>query len=1224
PSVRLLLPTGCFPIEPFFVYRHTFRTSLARLKPPFIMFNNSETLLMQPAEFQDLLLCESYFDDFTHSTEMDRPPSPNHITPQAHSNIRRDPAQQQQPPPPTSFSSFEAQLQALLAGNNASPAVSQPLQSNFNSFDWDLGNTMGSASENSIFSSPEILAAMSSPESKDGNMILLPTSPLTFSSPSGSSPSMSPPYHGDLHAFPNDFTMPSPPNSYRGAVPHYNKLDSISMLNERDYYGQPQQTRTMSVANIMKDERTSEPRDIPTDHNARKRRKSIPLTSPTGVLPAAAKKMAAAKGVKATAAKRRSADDSLDSLQAINIPVTPSNEFPPSSATSLMSIQNAQQQQQQHSQQSNAATSQFATAFNQQQSIWPGVNALVDMKQSMLGGDTQKIPIQRLKPPTGLQLPPFPPQPTKQQKKVAHNAIERRYRNNINDRISDLKSVVPALCHGKIKDKSGSKNMDDDEDDDENEIDGVAAATKLNKATILRKATEYIVYLKKNSERVREENAALKNLVAQMPRGHDILAVFEAQQQAREQAHKEAQDSPSEYGDDDEFSPNSNTPPSNGGGGRALMALFMCVTFFSASPLTAGPQQQLNHHHEGRAMGQIPTANVVNTSYSSALSPRWIEMLAGLNYWTIFRTLAFALCVAYFCLPSSIFKFRRVNSRNSKRKSGHVKYGNPSYKLQTAQQFYNALVASLPHSPPTSYIGLAANLLVEGFRLVIRRSLGIDVSYNDTELYDNELALAGTWMRIGEVECTGGNPNVSRMSMLYHCIKTINVFETIEEEHISNPFRIYATAAIQVAIAIPSPSLARKASQHLWRLAMHSAEVENDEESAEWIESLLWDVHDDDYEDRMENMVDSEIWCNALEVMKKSVHFDRAASTAVAQRRGRRHGRKAPTSASTGISLAVASTVPIEILSNFQSYYNLQIVFGRLIKLISTPAPSSAQSDIGSEYIESIFDPILSTTIAGSVPHWYALVGAAVEAFWKADLTLGEKYVCQLRQLPKNVAADPEDEATLKGDLTKRVIAYTLLGVAFLKRVKITEGVRVLEKAQNLQQDRKKVSSSGPEGPEPSSAHPADAGDLESSVCTLAEFVVGLCGLEAWIDAWRRSEDEAAAVHEESDARLQDNRPISPKEEELDIRGIHASIMHMIKTLRRMVNTAPLKSLDTTQELLKRLCRVDRMVFDIDGDVVDSGVDYEEEGEIKDELDTKEEGEINIGERALKVLRGVR
>jgi hypothetical protein len=118
----------------------------------------------------------------------------------------------------------------------------------------------------------------------------------------------------------------------------------------------------------------------------------------------------------------------------------------------------------------------------------------------------------------------------RQLKKVAHNAIERRYRNNINDCIHELKNVVPALYRAKIKEKSSGDDSDDDEDDiggDEPEIvDGVEIAKKLNKATILHKATQYILHLKYANSLAEKENQVLQQIISQMPDGDKVLNHF--------------------------------------------------------------------------------------------------------------------------------------------------------------------------------------------------------------------------------------------------------------------------------------------------------------------------------------------------------------------------------------------------------------------------------------------------------------------------------------------------------------------------------------------------------------------------------------------------------------------------------------------------------------------------------------------------------------------------
>lgn len=111
-------------------------------------------------------------------------------------------------------------------------------------------------------------------------------------------------------------------------------------------------------------------------------------------------------------------------------------------------------------------------------------------------------------------------------KKTAHNMIEKRYRTNLNDKIAALRDSVPALrvmvhrlehtdgvedgaidvnIMDEIKAEAG---LEGDED-----LGGLTPAHKLNKATILSKATEYIAHLERKNRSLAKENSALRNRV---------------------------------------------------------------------------------------------------------------------------------------------------------------------------------------------------------------------------------------------------------------------------------------------------------------------------------------------------------------------------------------------------------------------------------------------------------------------------------------------------------------------------------------------------------------------------------------------------------------------------------------------------------------------------------------------------------------------------------------
>ena len=89
-------------------------------------------------------------------------------------------------------------------------------------------------------------------------------------------------------------------------------------------------------------------------------------------------------------------------------------------------------------------------------------------------------------------------------KKTSHNVIEKRYRNNLNDKIVELRNSVPSLR------AMGRTNGGDDSED----LEGLTPAHKLNKATVMAKATEYIKHLEKRNDSMAKEMTALKDRLA--------------------------------------------------------------------------------------------------------------------------------------------------------------------------------------------------------------------------------------------------------------------------------------------------------------------------------------------------------------------------------------------------------------------------------------------------------------------------------------------------------------------------------------------------------------------------------------------------------------------------------------------------------------------------------------------------------------------------------------
>jgi Helix-loop-helix DNA-binding domain len=88
-----------------------------------------------------------------------------------------------------------------------------------------------------------------------------------------------------------------------------------------------------------------------------------------------------------------------------------------------------------------------------------------------------------------------------QSRKRGHNAIEKRYRTNLNDKINCLRLGIPALSR---RSSSDTKSDEDAEDSDE-DMDTKTAQQKYGKAAILTRALEYIQHLETTTQRLGHE-----------------------------------------------------------------------------------------------------------------------------------------------------------------------------------------------------------------------------------------------------------------------------------------------------------------------------------------------------------------------------------------------------------------------------------------------------------------------------------------------------------------------------------------------------------------------------------------------------------------------------------------------------------------------------------------------------------------------------------------------
>lgn len=143
-------------------------------------------------------------------------------------------------------------------------------------------------------------------------------------------------------------------------------------------------------------------------------------------------------------------------------------------------------------------------------------------------------------------------------KKRAHNVIEKRYRANLNEKIAELRDSVPSL--------RATRNANGDSNEDDEDADGATPANKLNKASILSKATEYIKHLEIRNKRLEDENTALKNRLRQVDKAADqaVTSGASVSSPSNYTASSDSGTSPSVFSNPEEInegSPTSTNPP---------------------------------------------------------------------------------------------------------------------------------------------------------------------------------------------------------------------------------------------------------------------------------------------------------------------------------------------------------------------------------------------------------------------------------------------------------------------------------------------------------------------------------------------------------------------------------------------------------------------------------------------------------------------------------------
>ncbi|XP_041073648.1 sterol regulatory element-binding protein 1-like isoform X2 [Polyodon spathula] len=422
--------------------------------------------------------------------------------------------------------------------------------------------------------------------------------------------------------------------------------------------------------------------------------------------------------------------------------------------------------------------------------------------------DADKLPINRITvngKPSGM--------PIKGEKRTAHNAIEKRYRSSINDKIIELKDLV------------------------------AGTEAKLNKSSVLRKAIDYIRFLHQSNQKLKQENMALKMAMQKNKSLKDLVASAGVSMEVEvEELKPEAMElptpPPSDAGSPAHGSPFSHcssdsepdsplfedskasvkqelaSPTTVGMLDRSRMAL--CVftfLFLSLNPLASlmgdsggyGSMDSSDYHGTGRSM----------LGHSLGKSSGWLDwMLPTLFLWLINGVLVLTVFVKLFIYGEPVTRLHSGSSvlfwRHRKQADLDLARGDFA---QASQNLWTCLKA-LGRPQPTSHPDMACSLMWSLVRLVLQRLwVGRWLAgragglWRDRELQDDvrkcSRDAALVYHRLHQLHMTGklGGSHLAAINM---ALSSVNLAEcagsTISVATLSE---IYVSAALRIKTSLP-------------------------------------------------------------------------------------------------------------------------------------------------------------------------------------------------------------------------------------------------------------------------------------------------------------------------------------------------------------------------------------------------------------------------------------
>ncbi|XP_051995056.1 sterol regulatory element-binding protein 1-like isoform X2 [Xyrauchen texanus] len=416
--------------------------------------------------------------------------------------------------------------------------------------------------------------------------------------------------------------------------------------------------------------------------------------------------------------------------------------------------------------------------------------------------DTDKLPINRIAISGKLGSLPY-----KGEKRTAHNAIEKRYRSSINDKILELKDLV------------------------------AGTEAKLNKSAVLRKAIDHIRYLQQSNQKLKQENMALKMSIQKNKSLKDLVTMeVEVKPEiptppASDAGSPQSSGPYSHNGSDSE--PDSpmeedSKPMVDRAGGmldRSRMALCaFTLLFLSFNPLASllcggwsSSGESVSGHVVGRTMLTVQETGADTLTAPSERSESWgwmDWMLPTLLVWLLNGVLVAAVLIRLLVYGEPV---TRPHSESSvlfwrHRKQADLDLARGDF-AQASQNLWTCLKA-LGRPLPTSQLDLTCAVLWSALRLCLQRLwVGRWLASRAGALRSNRPLqedarkscrdAALVYHRLHQLHMTG-KLGGSHLSAIHMALSALNLAEcAVDCLPVATLAEIYVSAALRVKTSLP-------------------------------------------------------------------------------------------------------------------------------------------------------------------------------------------------------------------------------------------------------------------------------------------------------------------------------------------------------------------------------------------------------------------------------------